>query len=206
MRFSHVNQPKWGMTSRAMAAGLETEGNDGGPAPGRVSGGWPVSRVLSRPKAWMAIHLGPQSPAASCSQPGERAGSGAGHALVPPSRPCSRWGLPCRDRYRPRGELLPRRFTLAAPGGGRFVFCGAVPGVTPAGRYPAPCFRGARTFLTGAARKPLPRDHPAIRRGCVYGCAGVGSSTGQRWASASRCAMPFVSGAEAARPGRNRVA
>ncbi len=29
----------------------------------------------------------------------------------------------------------------------RFVFCGAFPGVTPAGHYPAPCFRGARTFL-----------------------------------------------------------
>ncbi len=29
----------------------------------------------------------------------------------------------------------------------RFAFCGTFPGVTPAGRYPAPCFRGARTFL-----------------------------------------------------------
>ena len=32
----------------------------------------------------------------------------------PPMRPCSRWGLPCRDRYRPRGGLLPRRFTLTS--------------------------------------------------------------------------------------------
>src|SRR5258706_13735791 len=31
--------------------------------------------------------------------------------------------------------------------GRRFAFCGTVPGVAPAGRYPAPCFRGARTFL-----------------------------------------------------------
>ena len=30
---------------------------------------------------------------------------------------------------------------------GRSAFCGTVPGVTPAGRYPAPCFHGARTFL-----------------------------------------------------------
>ena len=30
----------------------------------------------------------------------------------------------------------------------RFTFCGTIPGVTPAGRYPAPCFPGARTFLT----------------------------------------------------------
>src|SRR5262249_50037357 len=26
---------------------------------------------------------------------------------------CSRWGLPCRCRCRPRGALLPHRFTLA---------------------------------------------------------------------------------------------
>ena len=30
---------------------------------------------------------------------------------------------------------------------GRFAFCGTVPGVAPAGGYPAPCFHGARTFL-----------------------------------------------------------
>ena len=28
---------------------------------------------------------------------------------------CSRWGLPCRRRYRKRGALLPHHFTLAAP-------------------------------------------------------------------------------------------
>ncbi len=43
---------------------------------------------------------------------------------------------------------------------GRFAFCGTFPGVAPAGRYPAPCSRGARTFLThalsvtGAAIRP----------------------------------------------------
>ncbi len=30
---------------------------------------------------------------------------------------------------------------------GRFTFCGAFPGVSPAGYYPAPYLRGARTFL-----------------------------------------------------------
>ena len=30
-----------------------------------------------------------------------------------PIRSCSRWGLPCHDRYRPRGALLPHPFTLA---------------------------------------------------------------------------------------------
>src|ERR1700694_6293717 len=33
--------------------------------------------------------------------------------------------------------------------GGRFVLCGTVPGVAPAGRYPAPYVDGARTFLPG---------------------------------------------------------
>ena len=33
----------------------------------------------------------------------------------------------------------------------RFAFCGAFPGVAPAGPYPAPCLRGARTFLCLAA-------------------------------------------------------
>ena len=37
----------------------------------------------------------------------------------------------------------------------RFAFCGTFPGVAPAGRYPAPCFRGARTFLhLGSALQP----------------------------------------------------
>src|SRR5437867_12928362 len=35
------------------------------------------------------------------------------------------------------------------PGGERFVLCGTVPGVAPAGRYPAPYVDGARTFLPG---------------------------------------------------------
>jgi hypothetical protein len=45
--------------------------------------------------------------------------------------------------------------------GKRFVLCGTVPGVTPAGRYPAPYVDGARTFLSrslsavaGAAVRP----------------------------------------------------
>ena len=34
----------------------------------------------------------------------------------------------------------------------RFAFCGTVPGVAPAGGYPAPCFHGARTFLSALIR------------------------------------------------------
>jgi hypothetical protein len=69
-----------------------------------------------------------------------------------PIRSCSRWGLPCRFRCRTRGALLPHLFTLATPRpkshDGRFVLCGTVPGVAPAGCYPAPYVDGARTFLS----------------------------------------------------------
>jgi hypothetical protein len=41
--------------------------------------------------------------------------------------------------------LSPLPTRLAAPR--RFAFCGAFPEVTLAGRYPAPCLHGARTFL-----------------------------------------------------------
>ena len=98
-----------------------------------------------------------------------------------PIRSCSRCGLPCRFRCRTRGALLPHLFTLAAPsldpppqagegagGGQRFVLCGTVPGVAPAGRYPAPYVDGARTFLSshlsviaGAAARPT----DALRHG-----------------------------------------
>ena len=91
-----------------------------------------------------------------------------------PIRSCSRWGLPCRSCCQSRGGLLPHPFTLAAPSpegaGGRFAFCGTFPGVAPAGRYPAPCFHGARTFLTrslsalaGAAARPAGSAYKGVR-------------------------------------------
>eukprot|EP01035_Chromulina_nebulosa_P065288 gene65288-89316_t len=66
---------------------------------------------------------------------------------VVPIRFCSRWGLPCRPRCRVRGGLLPHLFTLAA---------GAPEAVALAGRYPAPYFHGARTFLPRLSRKRPP--------------------------------------------------
>jgi hypothetical protein len=39
----------------------------------------------------------------------------------------------------------------------RFAFCGAIPGVTPGGRYPPPCRRGARTFLDLLAKAATAR-------------------------------------------------
>jgi hypothetical protein len=114
-----------------------------------------------------------------------------------PIRSCSRWGLPCRLRYRTRGALLPHRFTLAAGMPRRFVFCGTFPGVTPAGCYPAPYVRGARTFLPagGAAVQPAgaagfgyaPHGvKSAICQACVRSWAG--RTLPQRFSVAMRCA------------------
>src|ERR1700730_17852803 len=92
--------------------------------------------------------------------------------LPVPIRSCSRCGLPCRFRCRTRGALLPHLFTLtrrssARSKGERFVLCGTVPGVAPAGCYPAPYVDGARTFLSshlsalaGAAVRPT--DAPVM--------------------------------------------
>jgi len=93
-----------------------------------------------------------------------------------PIRSCSRWGLPCRFRCRSRGALLPHLFTLATPGpcgeGGRFVLCGTVPGVAPAGCYPAPYVDGARTFL--------PRGLSAIARAAVRPTDAIGMGSCRR--------------------------
>jgi len=92
-----------------------------------------------------------------------------------PIRSCSRWGLPCRFRCRSRGALLPHPFTLAlSPGPDPGPVGGLLSvalSLTPAeagaaGRYPAPCSRGARTFL-GA-----PKYNAAAR---PSGSAGIGA-------------------------------
>jgi len=62
---------------------------------------------------------------------------------------------------------LPRRHSGPIGAGtgmlaGRFAFCGTFPGVSPAGCYPAPCFRGARTFL-------IPPPFGLAERGCPAG-------------------------------------
>ena len=99
-------------------------------------------------RRWMTIHLGRPLPDASRNLPGRQCGD-----------------APAPKRDRPYSVLLPVGFTvprtlppgrcaLTAPfhpypgsSPGRFAFCGTFPGVAPAGRYPAPYLRGARTFL-----------------------------------------------------------
>ncbi len=120
----------------------------------RKSASRPVSRVLSmRGCPPLDDHSSGTPVAGRFTQPTRAAGPetalGPCKARATPIRSCSRWGLPCRPRCRKRGALLPHHFTLASGRSPvpRFHFCGTVPGVAPAGRYPAPCFHGARTFL-----------------------------------------------------------
>ena len=107
----------------------------------------------------MAIHLGRVLPRASSNQPGRRCGNAF--------RPAAEATKLCRPYsvLLPAGFALPAllpalRCALTAPfhpyprERGRFAFCGTFPGVAPAGRYPAPCFRGARTFLHPKSTRP----------------------------------------------------
>src|SRR5215467_108543 len=108
----------------------------------------------------MAIPLGRPSPGASCDRP-ERRREG------PPGAAIARRRLPLLLGLAP-GGVFPatavaggavrsyRTFSPLPPArrageGRRCPFCGTVPGVAPAGGYPAPHLRGARTFLSPRA-------------------------------------------------------
>ena len=87
----------------------------------------------------------------------------------------------------------PYRRRRGAAGG--LILCGTFPGVAPAGRYPAPFVRGARTFLpgdlsvlAGAAVQPTDGRNVGRRResgvnggtGTAIGCAAVESAARER--------------------------
>ena len=127
---------------------------------------------VRRLRSKMAIPLGRASLRASRDPPGRRSGNGSNTI---PIWSCSRWGLPCRLRCRRRGALLPHPFNLAAAfAGRRYAFCGAVPQVALGGRYPSPCFRGARTFLQPPRRPAAirPSDAPTSIGTSRYGIKG----------------------------------
>jgi hypothetical protein len=79
-----------------------------------------ISRVLSSPAKfpwWGDVRpflYATDCSAALATNPGDRPEPGL---CAAPIRSCSRWGLPCRFRYRSRGALLPHPFTLAGPEG-----------------------------------------------------------------------------------------
>jgi hypothetical protein len=125
------------------------------------------------------------------TRPGDRPRNACALRIAP-IRSCSRRGLPCRRRCRRRGALLPHLFTLTGRRPlqvalRRFALCGAVPGVAPAGRYPAPCLRGARTFLRlMKATAVQPTGPRANRRGRGPGQAGAQPSRQRLRRSARR--------------------
>ena len=101
-------------------------------------------------------------------QPTRTAGSGhrsrSFDAFAPkpravPIRSCSRWGLPCRRRYRRRGALLPHRFTLTVRPEGKTAVCSL---------WHCPWAR-ARRMLSGTAR-PWSPDFPPRQ---PFGFAGA---------------------------------
>ncbi len=94
--------------------------------------------------AAMAIHLGRPLPGASCNQPGRLIWKGlAGLPAAPPLFGFAPGGV-CRavfvakDAVRSYRTLSPLPHAFVSEDAGRFAFCGTVPGVTPAGYYPAP--------------------------------------------------------------------
>ena len=145
--------PKWARARRGFRRALSLKDQ---PAykPGSVR------RDFSRAAA---IPLGRRSLAASSSQPEWRirrrisvARCHSYSALlpvgfaVPRMLPPARWALtpPFHPYF---GE--PKRSAL----------CCTFPGVAPAGRYPAPCLRGARTFLRREAAAARPTDGGDVR-------------------------------------------
>jgi hypothetical protein len=141
-----------------------------------------------------AIPLGRRLPGASSDQPGRPdpdidpgARRSRARLRAVPIRSCSRWGLPCRQRYRRRGALLPHRFTLAtvvrdAPR--RSLFCGTFPGFASAGCCPAPLVRGARTFLPGNLSVPpkRPSDRLTLQG---WGCPALASRPARKQAESN---------------------
>ena len=115
----------------------------------------------------MAIPLGRSLPSASCDRPERRRGGPPGI----PAKEC----LPLLFGLAPGGvfpaaavaggavrscrTVSPLPPARRAEAGWRCTFCGTFPGVAPAGRYPAPYLRGARTFLPPHKAES---GHPAV--------------------------------------------
>ena len=118
----------------------------------------------------MAIHLRRPSPGAWRDRPGRLRGNPlAGSPITEVADVSSLFGLAPGGVYLAvtvAGDAV-RSYRTFSPlpasekPGRRSALCGTVPGVAPAGRYPAPCFRGARTFLPRACAIGE-GGHPAV--------------------------------------------
>lgn len=131
--------------------------------------GWPVRRVLSSRLRAMDGHSSGTHVAMRLLRSTRLAGRRPPAPLreaASPIRSCSRRGLPCRPRYRGRGELLPHRFTLAPSERGGFISVALSlglprPGVT----------RRLLSMLPGRSSPLARRGHPAIRAALLSGAA-----------------------------------
>ncbi len=118
----------------------------------------PVSRVLSPGRAGATvIHLRSCLHTTCCDLPGQHAEA----HVQPESCGLSLFGLApggaCLALFLAVEAVRSYRTVSPLPGpkARRSVLCCAFPGVTPAGRYPAPCLRGARTFLDNTVSGPV---------------------------------------------------
>src|SRR5882724_3199369 len=126
----------------------------------------------------MAIPLGRSLPSASCDRPERRReGSPGISGYFPECLPLLLGLAPggvfpaaavaggAVRSYRTVSPLPPARFPET---GRRYTFCGTFPGVAPAGDYPAPYLRGARTFLSPCIAES---GHPAVWHGGIWASA-----------------------------------
>src|SRR6516164_3691115 len=136
----------------------------------RAPGGAPPSALISRQPAYKpgsgqhangfacvtAIPLGRRLPGASSNLPGRqdpdtipklrfRANLAPSLFGLAPGGVCPAAGVTA-GAVRSYRTISPLPWSAEAPR--RYVFCGTVPGFAPAGCYPAPFVRGARTFLS----------------------------------------------------------
>ena len=121
----------------------------------------PVSRVLSPPPGRVAEddHSSRAAVAGRLARPTRTTGPETG--LPAAAGASSLLGLAPGGVYRAvavAGAAV-RSYRTLSPSpagrspGGQTALCGTFPRVTPAGHYPAPCFRGARTFLPRVASR-----------------------------------------------------
>ena len=121
---------------------------------------WPVSRVLSPDfsEGWPFLWDMPRGmPHATYPDGSPETGQRRPYLVllpvglaVPPPLPEARCALTAP--FHPYPGVAARR---------RCAFCCAFPGVAPAGRYPAPCLHGARTFLQPLSRPAAIRPSDA---------------------------------------------
>ncbi len=104
----------------------------------------------------MTIHLGRLLPDASRDLPGWRPGNmPAAQGGAIPIWSCSRWGLPCRFCYQPRGALLPHPFTLTLFTKGGLLSVALSLGLPPPG------ITRHRVFVEPGLSSPAKRERPS---------------------------------------------